>query len=458
LTVYGSGGGKYYLAYQQGTTEVKYFGWGINSAYGSQESATISTGSGATSALYPSISQNVGNIIVSWTGNVPSTTNCFIRRRPYGGSWSTFQQVGSFMNYTNNNTKSGTTEDAVIGWWDTYGNRTQFIKLVSGVYGTVTTLPITGLFHISNGTSFSAMKAVIFNSNGSAPYAVNPLTYNFLTLQKETTNPALVFGRKAVVSLGETELVYCLENIKLDGENILFSGFNTAAQIKTIDDLNNLLSTDKFSLNKGSKLQFSSIYYPVRTELADSSKKEKCKINFRTELVSADDRKSISKFRDLLINKNSINDSGKVNINLDCSSIKEGEYYLRIVVDNSADVNAEYTVSDIQYEKTDGLPKGTNEELSSSGNTVVKSYDLSQNYPNPFNPSTVINYQIPEAGGVTLKVYDVLGKEVAALVDGRKDVGKYSVGFNASNLTSGIYLYELRSNDYTSSKKMILVK
>ncbi|MCX6151390.1 MAG: T9SS type A sorting domain-containing protein, partial [Ignavibacteriales bacterium] len=457
-TVYGSGGGKYYLAYQQGTTEVKYFGWGINSAYGSQESATISTGSGATSALYPSISQNVGNIIVSWTGNVPSTTNCFIRRRPYGGSWSTFQQVGSFMNYTNNNTKSGTTEDAVIGWWDTYGNRTQFIKLVSGVYGTVTTLPSTGLFHISNGTSFSAMKAVIFNSGGSAPYAVNPLTYNFLTLQKESTNPDLVFGRKAVISIGKTEIVYYLENIKLDGENILFSDFNTAAQIKTTDDLNNVLTTDKFSLNKESKLQFSSIYYWVSTVLDDAVKNENLKFNFHTELISANDNKPVGKFRDLWIDKNNINDSGKVNFNIDCSNIKEGEYYLMIVADNAGNTNAEYYVSDIQYEKTDGLPKGTSEEISFSGNAIVKSYELFQNYPNPFNPTTIINYQMPKAGRVTLKIYDVLGKEVATLVDERKDEGKYSIEFNGSNLTSGIYFYELRTNEFVTTKKMLLVK
>ncbi|MGE5436946.1 MAG: T9SS type A sorting domain-containing protein [Syntrophothermus sp.] len=83
---------------------------------------------------------------------------------------------------------------------------------------------------------------------------------------------------------------------------------------------------------------------------------------------------------------------------------------------------------------------------------------LFNNYPNPFNPSTTISYQIPSFGRVTLKVYDILGREVASLVDEYKSEGKYSVQFNASNLPSGIYVYELKSNNFVSSKKLLLVK
>jgi hypothetical protein len=463
--VYGISGGKYYLAYQQGTTEIKYFGWGLNTAYSYQESATISTGSGATSALYPSISANNGNIIVSWTGNVPSNANCFIRRRPYGGSWSTFQQVGTFVTYTNNNTKWGSTEDAVIGWWDTYAIRTQFVKLTSGVYGTVTTLPSRGLFHISNGSSFSAMKAVVFdNQYSSVPYIVNALTYNFQTLQKESNNTDLVFGRQAILTLDKTEITYRLEDIKLNGENILFNDFNTSQQIKSIDELNNIMQTQKFNLNKDSKLQFTSGNYAVRTELADSIKKGICKFNFSTELVSADKNEPVGVFRNLSITKNTMNDSAKVNYTLDCSNIKEGDYYLRVVIKNQTDINADYNVSDIQYEKTDGLPKAATQELSFNGTSVIKEYNLFQNYPNPFNPVKMINYQLPNDSKVTLKVYDILGKEITTLVNEYKGAGKYSVEFsagscgNAANLPSGIYFYELRANDFATSKKMILLK
>jgi photosystem II stability/assembly factor-like uncharacterized protein len=85
-------------------------------------------------------------------------------------------------------------------------------------------------------------------------------------------------------------------------------------------------------------------------------------------------------------------------------------------------------------------------------------YALYQNYPNPFNPVTTINYQIPVSGMVRLKVYNVLGKEVRILVNEEKSAGSHSIEFNASNLSSGIYIYELRSNEFTSMKKLILIK
>lgn len=84
--------------------------------------------------------------------------------------------------------------------------------------------------------------------------------------------------------------------------------------------------------------------------------------------------------------------------------------------------------------------------------------ELFNNYPNPFNPVTVISYQIPIAGKVSLKVYDVLGKEVASLVDEYKNEGKYSVQFNASSLPSGMYIYEIRANNFIRSGKMLLLK
>ena len=85
-------------------------------------------------------------------------------------------------------------------------------------------------------------------------------------------------------------------------------------------------------------------------------------------------------------------------------------------------------------------------------------FSLSQNYPNPFNPTTSISYQVPEKSFVTLKVYDLLGKEVAALVNEDKASGKYTVVFNASNLPSGIYIYKLTADNFTAVKKLMLLK
>ena len=89
---------------------------------------------------------------------------------------------------------------------------------------------------------------------------------------------------------------------------------------------------------------------------------------------------------------------------------------------------------------------------------VARQFKLSQNYPNPFNPSTKINFSIPEAGNVTLKVYNSLGQEVATLVDGFKMAQSYQVDFDGSSLTSGVYYYTLQTENSIQTKKMILIK
>jgi hypothetical protein len=85
-------------------------------------------------------------------------------------------------------------------------------------------------------------------------------------------------------------------------------------------------------------------------------------------------------------------------------------------------------------------------------------YALFNNFPNPFNPNTIIKYQIPDAGLVTLKVYDVIGNEIAELVSENKEAGIYEVEFDASSLSSGIYFYQIKAGDFVQTKKMILMK
>jgi hypothetical protein len=89
---------------------------------------------------------------------------------------------------------------------------------------------------------------------------------------------------------------------------------------------------------------------------------------------------------------------------------------------------------------------------------IPSDYSLEQNYPNPFNPSTLINFSIPENGMVTLKVFNILGQEVAELVNDVKTAGNYEVSFDASSLTSGMYIYTIQSGNFSASKKMMLVK
>jgi hypothetical protein len=93
-----------------------------------------------------------------------------------------------------------------------------------------------------------------------------------------------------------------------------------------------------------------------------------------------------------------------------------------------------------------------------SENHIVNGFNLYQNYPNPFNPVTKIKYSIPQSSFAVLKVYDLLGNEVATLMNEEKQSGIYEVEFNASNLSSGIYFYQLKAGDFISTKKFVLLK
>jgi hypothetical protein len=106
----------------------------------------------------------------------------------------------------------------------------------------------------------------------------------------------------------------------------------------------------------------------------------------------------------------------------------------------------------------DDLSFGTAADVKEFGNGIPVAFALDQNYPNPFNPSTKIQFEIPEAGFVTLKVYDLLGQEVASLVNGQLEPGRYRAEFDAANLPSGIYFYRLQAGDFTEAKEMIVLK
>jgi hypothetical protein len=103
------------------------------------------------------------------------------------------------------------------------------------------------------------------------------------------------------------------------------------------------------------------------------------------------------------------------------------------------------------------LVEGSPTDIEEKNSEVVRAFELG-NFPNPFNPSTMVRYELPESGHVRLSVYDVMGREVAVLVDGAQVTGTYEVNFNASNLASGVYLYRLQVGTYTQTQKMLLMK
>jgi hypothetical protein len=104
--------------------------------------------------------------------------------------------------------------------------------------------------------------------------------------------------------------------------------------------------------------------------------------------------------------------------------------------------------------------KGTTDSVFTyvDNQNILKEFKLYQNYPNPFNPTTTIQYSIPEAGIVSLKVFNILGEEINTLVDNYKEVGNYKVSFDGGALSSGIYFYRLTNGNFIQTNKMVLIK
>ncbi len=136
------------------------------------------------------------------------------------------------------------------------------------------------------------------------------------------------------------------------------------------------------------------------------------------------------------------------NLAFSTTDFYDSEY--RIYVE-AFDVSGNSTIDSMDVYFNNGISSVDN-------NNVPTKYYLSQNYPNPFNPSTLIKYQLPVSDNVTLKVYDVLGNEITTLVNEFKPAGSYSISFDASKLSSGIYFYRLQAGNYVETKKMLLLK
>ena len=431
--------------------------------------ATVSDGDGYTKNYSPSIIELNGGARIVWIG----------RRVSGGGGGSSkinsnqgidalvdvdqvifksptyyrFWVFGTDVNSPNINKVDNNT-GYVFGWSQSYAGGL-VNKFADQTLSTIKTIPnVSGSdIQISNGSSKSNMYGNIFNSQ-QLPYYFK-LSENLGSIQKTNSGLVISSGREGVVYKGEGQFYFTLGDITLNDEHINFVDIPDTLAIDSRGVLNSCLVTEPFSLNDNSDFTYGVQYGITDSTAAASTMDDDDFISFKIELIDASTGELIGSFDNVTYTKENLFQYDNISYRVNTEGIDSRTVKLKLNIDDN--FSPGYSLSD-KYSDETVLMKTNSREISFQGSIKVESYDLAQNYPNPFNPSTTIKYQIPEDGMVTLKIYDVLGKEVKTLVNEQKPVGRYVVKFDATDLATGVYIYRLRVNDFVSVKKMVLMK
>ncbi|HEX2962866.1 MAG TPA: matrixin family metalloprotease [Ignavibacteriales bacterium] len=449
---------QFHLAYQEdlgdGDSRVSYLRLDLNSdnTISLSNGYEVSQGSGYYVNTNPSITLFGGLPKVSWIGYdrvVTYMQDALFRSKDGSFSW------GSVHTYdaSGNNTVSVSldkvgTSGYLLGYGDEYGD-IRYVKSTS--LSTVRFADNSGSYvQVKGGPDFNNSFITGFH-NESLPYYFT--SSNAISVLGKT-NTETVSGRGLNITEDGMGYSFNLKDVRLDGSQVDFT-----EESDSVSAQRNFIETQAFSVGDNSELTYSYSYFTSDSAKVLMSLKDGEVVNYSLDLVDATSSEILKNLASVSYSNKDVNKKRPEYYKLLLKGIGNRTVKLRISSDVSL-TDASGVVSTIAkiYSTGSSLKKNGFIEVNYSDVKPVVEYGLSQNYPNPFNPSTVINYQIPKASKVTLKIYDMLGKEVTTLVNEYKEMGRYSVEFNASELPSGTYIYEIRANDFIKSGKMMLLK
>jgi len=303
---------------------------------------------------------------------------------------------------------------------------------------------------ISSGENRDKTYAMLFK-NTETPYSFD-LSNNlksYFPSAKIKANELVNTGREGVVRKDSAYFYYTIGDVSVDEASIKFKEFSEGTILNSNSDVLSYLETESFELNNTSDFYYS-VQYGISASAVNTLSGND-NIIFKVKLVDSNTNELISTFDNVVYTLESLHPYNSTKYKVNTSGI--GNRTVKLILSIEDNAGCIYAVSDI-HDGSSILPKAVETEIGLGGKYEITDYDISQNYPNPFTPSTTIRYQIPQDGMVTLKVYDILGREVKTLVNEVKTKGRYEVNFDASNLASGLYIYEIKSGSYKASKKM----
>jgi hypothetical protein len=300
----------------------------------------LSTGSGFSQNKYPNVSLSLDGghyVMVSWLGiylaaldkQMGKEQDESIRRYAavakvgYRTSWGGFSNFSNNVNFTNNNSINSTS-GSILAWSENNGQYSKFVKRNSnGTYGTITSLTSNGIQPlVSNGSSFSDLEVMVFNTLTSAPYQLNKCTNNFtqgaLAKVGETNTIDISYGRSGVVEKNGIEFLFNIGDVLLNGQPISFIERIDTLPVANIEELNSAARTESFTLSTQSELIFSNYYYVVNKNLADSVLADQFNVSFKCELVNASTNQVVGTFDNITYNKLNVQEYANPSYLVDC--------------------------------------------------------------------------------------------------------------------------------------------
>ncbi len=398
-----------------------------------------------------------GEVQLVWVGKRSSEAKVMKRTLSSSGIWgSSFTYFDFYYVLYSPNVRYASDGDYVIAWGRNNGFEGN--KYWNSSSQTISSTNKQGRdIQLLSSVSSTQVNAIVLNTS------VLPHTFSTTTnVLSKSTKDQTQKSREAVVVGNGYSYKLSIGEMLLDEEPISFIEIEDTAALKSTYDVSKFVTTQPFSFTNESTLEFT-----VSSEVDGKEKiaaENTDDIEYLVELVDTDSKKVIGLYEKIGFSKNSLTEFEKQRYIIKGSGIGRKNVQVRVSIKTNKDLG--YSISEVFRLSDDTLPKAKEKEVTFQGLMSVNDYQLAQNYPNPFNPSTMIKYQLPVNGHVTLKVYDVLGKEVATLINRKQDVGYYEVEFDGSGLASGMYIYKIdvqsadpsNHKNFSKVKKMLMIK
>ena len=358
----------------------------------------------------------------------------------------------SFVSSTSINVSNDNSR-CYIAWNSIYSHANQLVNTANP--NSVANLNTSGLdVQMSNGPTRNDMRVSSYYGS-SSPYYWSTSQALGSVLPKVSPG-AVASGRGCTINEGSANFFYTFGDLNVDGQNIGFVDLPDSVKFTDIDTINGFLLTQPFNLTKDSKVVFTEMSGFADSSGAVNTLGKRGSVGYKVELVDNGTRRVAGTLESIRLTESNLHSTGMTCYSLDTKKIRNGTYRVQITMNTNLD-SAKFGL--VESRALENMATGASTQtLALENMDIITEYELAQNYPNPFNPTTVIGYTIPRDGPVSLKIFDVLGREVRTLVHESQTVGKYSVKFDGAGLASGIYFYQLRSGDFVSIKKMLLVK